>query len=163
LRWLYLFELCNRAAEAAFAVTVWTGVGLFGDAGLVLLLERVKGLAYLRYSVLLELWLFPTFLLLDDWTLKLIVLGIIGFCNAGWYSILQGQLYSAMPGQSGAVLVIYNVSDWIGSLLPFTLGAIAATWGLETAMWSLAFAPLALLIGLGLAPGLYHEESDEPD
>jgi len=34
--------------EAAASVAVWTGVGLLGDFLLIPLLERVKGMDYLR-------------------------------------------------------------------------------------------------------------------
>lgn len=146
---LYFVDVVGVSeSQAALAVTVWTGVGLFGDFALIFLLERVKGLTYLRYSVVIELFLYPAFLLVDEWELKLVILGIIGIFNAGWYSILQGQLYTAMRGQSGAVLVIYNVADWFGSLIPFAIGVLASRVGLEAAMWSFVLAPILLLGGL---------------
>jgi len=48
--------------------------------------------------------------------LMVVILGFLGFFNSGWYSILQGQLYTAMPGQSGTVMTLNNVSGFSGWL-----------------------------------------------
>ena len=104
LRWLVLLELANlmgdwllsylalyfvdvaRASEtqAALGVALWTGVGLLGDLLLIPLLERVKGLTYLRYSAFVELALFIAFLLVPGLLPKLIIVSLLGFGNAGW-------------------------------------------------------------------------------
>ena len=146
---LYMVDVVEVSqAQAGIAVAVWTGVGLLGDFLLIPILERVRGLIYLRVSVILELMLFPTFLLLDGWWLKLILLGLIGLFNAGWYAILQGQLYEELGDQSGAVLIVGNVAGLFGSLLPAMLGFVAQAYGLGTAMWLLLAGPIALFIGL---------------
>lgn len=168
LRWLTLLEFSNlmldilggflalyfvyvvgvTKAQAALAVTVWTGVGLLGDLLLIPLLERVRGLDYLRCSALLVLFLFPAFLLVPSVAAKLVILGLLGFFNAGWYSILQGRLYSAMPGQSSTVMTVGNVFGLIGSLIPLGLGLVADRYGLGTTMWLLLLGPVTLLIGI---------------
>lgn len=146
---LYFVDVVGLSpAQAGVAVAIWTGVGLLGDFLLIPLLERVRGLAYLRLSALLELLLFPAFLLAASLPLKLLLLGLLGMFNAGWYSILKGQLYSSMPGQSGTVLALGNIAGLVGSLIPFGLGLLAQAFGLEVALWLLVSAPLALLIGL---------------
>ncbi|GEM_PF-2832410 len=81
VRWLVLLEFCNlmldvllsflalylvdvvqvTEAQASIGVTVWTGIGLLGDFALIFLLERVKGLTYLRYSIAAEMVLFRCF------------------------------------------------------------------------------------------------------
>ncbi len=126
LRWLVLLEFSDLMLDvllgylalyfvdvvgvtpvyAGLAVSVWTGVGLAGDFLLIPLLEKVPGLTYLRFSALMELILFPAFLLVPWLPLKVVLLGLLGFFNSGWYSILMGRLYSAMPGQSGTVLTV---------------------------------------------------------
>jgi MFS transporter, FSR family, fosmidomycin resistance protein len=168
LRWLTLLECSNlmldillgylalyfvdvvgvTEAEAGIAVAIWTVVGLLGDLLLIPLLERVRGLDYLRVSAVLELFLFTAFLLVPTMWLKLVILGALGFFNSGWYSILQGQLYSSMPGQSGAVLAVNNVFGIVGSSIPLLIGLLAEGFGLGGAMWFLLIGPLALLIGL---------------
>jgi FSR family fosmidomycin resistance protein-like MFS transporter len=135
-------------AQAALSVAVWTGVGLLGDFLLIPLVERVKGLDYLHLSVLTELVLFPCFLFSSIPWLKLVLVGLMGFFNAGWYAILKAKLFESMHGQSGAAQALDNVSGLIGKLIPFGIGVAAQTFGLGTAMWLLLAGPIALLIGL---------------
>jgi MFS transporter, FSR family, fosmidomycin resistance protein len=123
-------------------------VGLIGDFLLIFLLEKVKGLTYLWYSVMAEMILFPLFLLVPAFEIRLILLALLGFCNAGWYSILQGQLYSTMRGQSGAVMAVSTVTGMIGSTIPLVIGLLADQFGLGVAMWALMSGPIVLWIGL---------------
>ncbi len=168
LRWLVLLEFSNllldvlygflalyfvdvadfSATDAALAVAIWSGLGLLGDFLLIPLVERVKGLDYLRVSVILELVLFPAFLLAPQPWLKLSLLGLLGFFNSGWYAILQANLFSALPQRSGAALALNDVAGVFGQLLPFFIGLAAETFGLGSAIWLLLAGPLALLIGL---------------
>lgn len=135
-------------AQAGLAVGVWTGVGLLGDVLLLPLLERVAGLTYLRWSVVAELVLFPAFLL-APWTwLKFVLLALLGLFNAGWYSILKAQLYSAMAGRSGTVMAVDNLFGLIGGLLPLGLGLVAQHHGLRVTMWLLLAGPVVLLGGI---------------
>jgi FSR family fosmidomycin resistance protein-like MFS transporter len=134
--------------QAALAVAVWTGCGLLSDFLLIPLLERISGLDYLRISVIAELVLFPAFLLTSSFYPKLVLVGLLGFFNAGWYAILKANLYKTMPGQSGNVLALDNISGMFGKTLPFIIGLVAQTYGLQSAMWLLLAGPIALLIGL---------------
>lgn len=168
LRWLLLLELADMMmdglhgflalyfvdiagmteAQAGISLIVWTCAGLPGDILLLPLLERVRGLSYLRLSASLMLLLFPAFLLLPGITTKLVMLGLIGFANAGWYSILKAQLYAAMPDQSGTVMTLSNVSGLFNSLIPLGIALVAERFGLGAAMWLLILGPVALLFGL---------------
>lgn len=168
LRWLLLLEVADlmldgfhgylalyfadvvgvTAARAGFAVAVWSGFGLAGDFLLIPLLERVSGLKYLRGSALAMLLLFPAFLFAPGVALKLVLLGLIGVCNSGWYSILKAQLYAAFPGRSGAALALANVTGLAGSLLPLALGVFAQRFGLASMMWLITLSPLALVCAL---------------
>jgi FSR family fosmidomycin resistance protein-like MFS transporter len=126
---LYLVDVVGfTPVEAAASVAIWTGVGLLGDFLLIPLLERVKGQDYLRWSVLIELVLFPAFLLVSISWLKLVILGVMGFFNAGWYAILKANLFSAMPGQSGITQALDNVSGMFGKLLPFSAPPCGCCW-----------------------------------
>jgi FSR family fosmidomycin resistance protein-like MFS transporter len=146
---LYLVDVVGiDEAQAGLAVTVWTGVGVIGDLLLIPLLERVRGLSYLRISAAIESVLFPAFLLVPGLAPKLVILALLGLFNSGWYAVLQGQLYSSMPGQSGTVLAVNNVSGLVGSLIPLGIGFVAERLGLGTAIWLLMLGPVALLIGL---------------
>jgi FSR family fosmidomycin resistance protein-like MFS transporter len=146
---LYMVDVAGVSeAQAGVAVAVWSVVGLAGDLALIPLLERVRGLSYLRISVLLELGLYPAFLLVEGYVPKLIILGLLGFFNSGWYSILAGQLYTAMPRQSGTVMTVSNVFGLFSSLLPLGIGLVAERVGLQAAMWLLLLGPVALLVGI---------------
>ncbi len=146
---LYFTDVVGTSGvQAGVAVAIWTGVGLVGDFLLILLLERVSGLRYLRWSAALELLLFPAFLLAGPAWVKLGLLALLGLFNAGWYSILKAQLYAAVPGQSGAVMAAGNVFGWAGRSFPLILAFVAEGWGLGTAMWLLWLGPLALPLGL---------------
>jgi FSR family fosmidomycin resistance protein-like MFS transporter len=146
---LYFVDVAGvTPASAAFAVAIWTGVGLLGDILLIPLVERVKGLDYLRISIVLELILFPAFLLVHVFWIKLVLLGLLGFFNSGWYAILKANLFSSLPGKSGAALALDNVSGMFGKLIPFGIGLAAQAFGLGTAIWLLIAGPIVLLIGL---------------
>ena len=123
-------------------------MALLGDLLLIPLLERVRGLSYLRLSAMVELALFPAFLLMPRFWAKLALLGLLGFFNAGWYSILKAQLYLTMPRQSGMVMTVGNVFGLVGGLIPLGLGLIAERFDLTVTMWLLLLGPLALLVGI---------------
>jgi FSR family fosmidomycin resistance protein-like MFS transporter len=146
---LYFVDVVGLDPKIAIlAVAVWSVVGLLGDFLLIPLLEKFSGLAYLRISVVIELILYPAFLLAPGLTAKLIILGLLGLFNSGWYAILKAELYKAIPGQSGAMLVLDNIGAIIGKTLPLGIGILAQAFGLGPAMWVLLAGPVALLIGL---------------
>jgi FSR family fosmidomycin resistance protein-like MFS transporter len=146
---LYFVDVVKvRPALAAASVAVWSGVGLLGDALLIPLLERVRGLTYLRFSAAVTLLLFPIFLLVPSYGAKLVLLALMGLANSGWYAILKGQLYSALPGQSGTVMAIDSGFSLIAGATPALLGWVAQRAGLPVTMWLLLLGPIALLIGV---------------
>jgi MFS transporter, FSR family, fosmidomycin resistance protein len=146
---LYFVDVVGTtAAQASMAIAIWLGLGLLGDFLLIPLLEQVCGLTYLKVSAGLVLCLYPAFLGMPNVMIKLVLLGCLGFLNAGWYAILQGQLYTAMPGQSGAVMTLSNVFGFVGGFAPLILSWVAQQIGLEPAMWILLLSPIALLVGL---------------
>ncbi len=146
---LYFVDVVGGdAALGALAVAVWTSVGLIGDILILPLLERVRGIDYLRVSAVVNIALYPAFLLVDDLTVKLALLGLLGISNAGWYSVLQGQVYTALPGHSSAVMSLSSVFGLFGALIPFFIGFVAERIGLASAMWLMMAGPFALIIGL---------------
>jgi FSR family fosmidomycin resistance protein-like MFS transporter len=146
---LYFVDVVGvSAAQAALAVLAWTAVGLAGDFLIIPALERMSGLDYLRLSAALVMILFPAFLLVPGWWAKLALAAALGLLNSGWYAILQGRLYSAMPGRSGSVVAVGNLFGWFGALLPLAIGLAADRLGLGMALWLLLAAPIALLVGL---------------
>jgi FSR family fosmidomycin resistance protein-like MFS transporter len=149
---LYFVDVVGASgASAAFAVAIWTGVGLIGDVLVIGVLERVDGARWLRASAAATLIVFPAFLLVEGTTPKLIALGALGLLNSGWYAVLQGRLYSALPGQSATVMALSSGFGTLGGLLPLTIGLVAQQLGIGSAMWLLLAGPIALLMGLAPA------------
>ena len=166
VRWLALLELADLMLDgfhgfialyfvdvvgvtegrAASAVAVWTGIGLAGDLLIIPLLERVRGLSYLRWSALASLALLPLFLVAPGVAAKLFVLALLGVGNAGWYAILKAQLYAAMPGRSSTAVSLHSTAGIVGGLIPLALGLFAERFGLAAMMWLLLASPVALLV-----------------
>ena len=146
---LYMVDIAGVSeSRAALTVAAWAGTSVIGELFVIFVLERVRGLTYLRYSVVVVLLLYPAFLLAPSFEIKLVIAGMLGFANAGWYSILQGQAYSSLPGKSGTIVALGNVFGIVAWVVPLGLGVVSATWGLDTAMWLLLAGPVVLLIGL---------------
>jgi FSR family fosmidomycin resistance protein-like MFS transporter len=146
---LYLVDIGGMSAtRASVGVFVWKCAALPGYLLLIRLLERVRGIAYLRLSAVAVVFLFTAFLVAPGASLKLLLLCLLGFSNAGWYSILKAQLYKSMPGQSGTVLAVANVFGLVGSLTPLWLGLVAERYGLKATMWLMLLGPVALICAL---------------
>jgi FSR family fosmidomycin resistance protein-like MFS transporter len=157
---LYFVDVVGAGPWAAgLAIPIWTGVGLAGDALLVVLLGRMNGIRYLRASAAVVLVVFPAFLLAPNIAAKLVLLALIGLLNAGWYAILQARLYASLPGQSGAALAGTNIAGLVAGLVPLAIGAIAGHVGLGPTMWLLLAGPVALLVALPRRP--LPDEADE--
>ena len=136
-------------AEAGIAVTVWLAAGLICDLLFIPFIDRQKdSLQYVRRTAMVNLLAFTVFLLTPGFVLKLIVVIIVNLFNTGWYPILQGRLYSSLPGQSASVMALGSVIAPVAKFLPFLIGFLADRFGLQTAMWILLLGPIALLIGL---------------
>ena len=101
---LYFVDVVGASQEqATLVVTVWTGVNLLGDFLIIPLLDRVRGLRYLRLSAVMEVILFSAFLLIPGWLPKLLCVGLVALANSGWYSTLKANQYSSMrPERYGA-------------------------------------------------------------
>jgi FSR family fosmidomycin resistance protein-like MFS transporter len=144
---LYFADVANLgAARAGLIVALLSGVGLLGDLLLIPLLERVRGLSYLRFSALAMLVVFPAFLVAQGTGAKLALVALVALANTGWYPILKAQLYTALPQRSGAALALTNVAGLCGALLPYLLGLYAQRFGLAAMMWLLLAGPVVLLL-----------------
>jgi MFS transporter, FSR family, fosmidomycin resistance protein len=142
----FVDEVGVSAKTGGFAVAVWTGAGLVGGLGIVILLRRVSGLSYLRASAPVALGLYAGFLLAPGAPAKLALVALLGLATAGWYSIPKARLYAALPGQSGAALTLGGLAGLIRAAAPLALGLAAERYGLGAAMWILLTAPAALLV-----------------
>ena len=79
---LYFVDIAGMdPSQAALAVAIWTGAGLVGDFLLIPLLNKFSGTRYLRISALLVFGIYPSFLLVEDWALKLVLISVLGLLN----------------------------------------------------------------------------------
>lgn len=147
---LYFVDV-GRATEtqAGIAVTAWLALGLITDFLFIPFIDRqTDSMKYIRRTALLQIFALAGFLLVPGFIPKLVVVIFVNLLNTGWYPILQGRLYSSLPGQSASVMAIGSVTAPVAKFFPFLIGFLADQFGLQTAMWILLFGPIALLIGL---------------
>ena len=147
---LYFVDV-GRATEtqAGIAVTVWLAIGLMSDFLFIQLIDRQRDtLRFVRLTAFLELFAFAVFLHTPGFIPKLVIVIVVNVFNTGWYPILQGRLYSSLPGQSASIMAIGSVTAPLAKFFPFLIGFLADQFGLQTAMWILILGPIALLIGL---------------
>jgi FSR family fosmidomycin resistance protein-like MFS transporter len=136
-------------AQAGVAVTVWLAMGLITDFLFIPFIDRQKNsINFIRRTALIEIFAFGIFLLTPGFIPKLVIVILVNLLNTGWYPILQGRLYSSLPGQSASIMAIGSVTAPIAKFFPFLIGFLADQFGLQTAMWILILGPIALLIGL---------------
>jgi FSR family fosmidomycin resistance protein-like MFS transporter len=147
---IYFVDVAQvSGAQAGIAVTFWLFLGIFTDFAFIPFIDRQpNSLKFLRLTAAAQLIFFPLFLLVPGFLPKLALIVFVNFANTGWYSILQGRLYSSLPGQSASLMAIGAVTTPIAKLLPLLIGFLADQFGLQTAMWILLLGPIALLIGL---------------
>lgn len=151
---LYFVDVVGTSTErAGLVIAIWSGIGLVGDLLIIPLLERVRGLSYLRASAAAMLVIFPAFLLAPTLPAKLVLLAFVGLANSGWYPILKAQLYAALPGRSGTAIALNNVTGFVAALIPFGLGLLAETFGLGKTMWLLLAGPVAIIFAARAASG----------
>jgi FSR family fosmidomycin resistance protein-like MFS transporter len=144
---LYLVDVAGASpALAGAGVATFVTAGLAGDAVLIPLLGRFDGSRLLRWSAFGAIVAYPAFLGASSVTAKVVLLIPLGIMGAGWYAIPQGRLFAELPARGGTAVAIGAPADLVGSLLPLAIGAVAARAGLDTAMWLLLGAPLALLL-----------------
>lgn len=146
---LYFYDVVGvDFAQAAFASAIFTVIGLGGSILLIPLLERVNGIRVVRLSSFVVIVLYVAFLLVPFVWAKYILIALVSFSTAGWFAVLRGRTFSALPGQSGMVVAITALGNLSILITPTVLGVIADAFGLASAMWLLLLGPIALLIGL---------------
>ncbi len=147
---LYFVDVARVAeTQAGIAVAFWLALGFFTDFAFILFIDRrPDSVKFLRLTAAAQMVFFPLFLLVPGFLPKLVMITFVNFFNTGWYSILQGRLYSALPGQSASLMAIGAVTTPIAKLLPLLIGFLADRFGLQAAMWILLLGPIALLVGL---------------
>lgn len=147
---LYFVDVVNvNETQAGIAVTIWLVMGLITDFLFIPYVDKLTDTAqFLRRTAMLNLITFIGFMLIPGFIPKIILVILVNLSNTGWYSILQGRLYSSLPGQSASIMAIGAVTTPLAKALPLLIGILADRAGLDIAIWVLLLAPIALLIGL---------------
>ena len=147
---LYFVDVAHATdTQAGIAVTLWLALGMLTDFIFIPFIDRQPdSMKFLRRTASLELIAFSVFLLVPGFIPKLIAIIFVNIFNTGWYPILKGNLYSALPGQSASIMAIESVITPVAKLLPLLVGLLADKFGLGIAIWLLLLGPLALIIGL---------------
>jgi FSR family fosmidomycin resistance protein-like MFS transporter len=147
---LYFVDVAGATeAGAGTAVLVWVAMGLLTDLLFIPFIDRQPDSArFLRTTASLQVLAFSIFMILPGYLPKLAAVVLVNLLNTGWYSVLQGRLYSELPGQSASIMAIGSVTAPLAKLFPFLIGLLADRYGLGPAMWLLILGPLALIIGL---------------
>ncbi|MBI5035216.1 MAG: MFS transporter [Chloroflexi bacterium] len=146
---LYFHDVVGVDLGAASgAVAVSTTAGLVGNFLLVPALEKVSSLRVLRISAIVVLIAFIAFMLVPIVWLKFVLIGVIAFATTGWYPILRGKTYAALPGQSGVIVSVTALGNVSSVFVPVIVGRLADMFGLEWAMWIFLLGPISLIVGL---------------
>ncbi len=147
---LYFVDVAGATdSQAGIAVTLWLVLGMITDFIFIPYIDRQPdSMKFLRRTAAFELIAFSIFLIIPGFIPKLIAIIFVNLFNTGWYPILKGSLYSALPGQSASIMAIESVTTPIAKLLPLIVGLLADKFGLGAAIWLLLLGPLALMIGL---------------
>jgi FSR family fosmidomycin resistance protein-like MFS transporter len=144
---LYFVDVAHVDARAAtLGVAVWTGASLAGDWALLWVLRVWRAERYLRLSAAAALAVYPAFLVVSSYGLKLALVAALGLLNSGWYALPKAGLYASLPGRSGAAVAAGGVGGLVGAGMPLVLGFLAGAVGLAPTMWILLLAPVALLV-----------------
>jgi FSR family fosmidomycin resistance protein-like MFS transporter len=147
---LYFVDVVSTTGtQAGIAVTLWLALGMLTDFIFIPFIDKQpNSIKFLRRTAFFEIFAFSTFLLVPGFIPKLIAIVFVNIFNTGWYPVLQGRLYSALPGQSASIMAIGSVTAPLARLFPFLVGLLADQFGLGAAMFLLLAGPIALLIGL---------------
>ena len=147
---LYFVDVVSTTGtQAGIAVTLWLALGMLTDFIFIPFIDKQpNSIKFLRRTAFFEIFAFSTFLLVPGFIPKLIAIVFVNIFNTGWYPVLQGRLYSALPGQSASIIAIGSVTAPLARLFPFLVGLLADQFGLGAAMWLLLAGPIALFIGL---------------
>lgn len=132
------------AARVSVMMGLLMASGLAGNLALIPLLERIPGRRLVRASAVVTGIVYAAWLLLPYPWAKLGLAVAVRFTTLGWYEVLQGEAYAALPGQSGTVMAINSVMGLLGGGLVWLVGWSAERAGLPAAMWLLLMGPFAL-------------------
>ena len=144
---LYFTDVIGfTVAQASLMVSVLMLAGLISNIVLIPLLERYPGRNLVRVSAAVAGILYAAWLLVPWLWAKIGLIILIKLVTLGWYEVLQGEAFAAVPGRSGTVMAINSVIGVLGGGISFFVGWVAAQAGLPAAMWILLIGPISLVL-----------------
>jgi FSR family fosmidomycin resistance protein-like MFS transporter len=133
-------------AQASLSLSVLMIASLAADLISIPLLERIPGRLLVRASAAVAIVIYTAWLLAPWPLVKIVLLLAIRFSTLGWYPVLQGEAYAAVPGRSGTVLAVTSLGGLAGGALTWLVGWLAGSAGLAAALWLLLLGPVSLLL-----------------
>ncbi len=151
---LYFVDVVKvTEGQAGIAITIWLALGMLTDVLFIPFIDRQPdSMKFMRVTAVLEVFAVSTFFLIPGFIPKLVAIVFVNILNTGWYPILKGRLYSALPGQSASIMAIEAVTTPLAKFFPFLVGLLADQFGLGIAVWLLLLGPIALMIGIPRQP-----------
>jgi FSR family fosmidomycin resistance protein-like MFS transporter len=151
---LYFTDVIGASpTQASLLLTVLMISSLVSDALLIPVLERFPGRLVVRASAAVTFVLYAALLVAPWPAVKIGLMVLVRFSTFGWYSVLQGEAYAALPGKSGTVMAVSSVVGLLGGLIAWLVGWVASLSGLPAAMWLLLAGPLSLALFVPRTPG----------
>src|SRR4030042_6755698 len=111
-------------------VSVLMLAGLISNLVLIPLLERYPGRNLVRVSAAIAGVFYAAWLLVPWLWVKIGLIILIKLVTLGWYEVLQGEAFAAVPGRSGTGMAINSVKGVGGGGISFLVGWVAAQAGL---------------------------------
>ncbi len=166
LRWLALLELSDlmldrfisyaplyftdvirvSPAQASLLISGIMAASLVSDLVVIPLLEKIPGLQLVRASAFVCIGMYAAALLAPWLWVKLILFILVSMTTLGWYPVLQGEAYAAVPGRSGTVMAVNSLTGVVSAGIAWIIGWLAGQVGLGSAMWFLLLGPLSLAL-----------------
>jgi FSR family fosmidomycin resistance protein-like MFS transporter len=144
---LYFADVAGlNPAQTSLVLILLMLASLSADLLLIPLLERTPGRSIVRLSAACAIPLYVGFLLAPWVWGKVALLAGVRLSTLGWYQVLQGEAYAAVPGRSGTVAAVNSAAGLLGGALVWVIGLAADRFGLPSAMWLLLAAPITLVI-----------------
>lgn len=144
---LYFTDVAGfTVTQASLMVSVLMLAGLVSNIVLIPLLERFPGRNVVRLSAGVTGILYTAWLLAPWLWAKIALIIVIKLVTLGWYEVLQGEAFAAIPGRSGTVMAIHSVIGLLAGGVAFLIGWVAAKAGLPAAMWILLAGPACLVL-----------------
>lgn len=180
LRWLVLLELSDLMLDRfisyvplyftdvirvspANASLLLSGVmvaSLIADLVVIPILDKIPGLHLVRLSAFACIVVYAAALLAPWLWVKMILFVLVSMTTLGWYPVLQGEAYAAVPGRSGTVMAVNSLAGIASAGIAWIIGWLAEQAGLGSAMWFLILGPISLV--LLIRPGRAYTLTNPP-